>query len=170
MDIQALFSLAAMCCKNGRDELALQVLKQACECPEFSSILNSSLNPAISCQVKVAEGADGDGVDGLNSYVDNIDNIPPDNTKFGTAPISENTINPSLHGNDQVALGQVMAIASAVFSQKQYLEEGETLVLTPQIAAYASVDVEPYDDESLVLRRPPKVSTPLRPGRIRITL
>ncbi|MND92227.1 hypothetical protein D3C80_843790 [compost metagenome] len=177
MDTNALLYLAAMCCKNGRNELALQVLQQACNSDEFSSLLSSSLQPLATCMPQavtqgcVAEGKDGDGADGLNSYVDNIDSVPPTNTVFGTAPISENTISPSLHGNDQVAFGQVVAMASAVFTQKQYLEDGEYLLIDPQISAFASVDVEPYDPESLAIRQEkPKVTTPLQPGRIRIKL
>lgn len=177
MDIQALFSLAALCCKNGRDELAVQVLKQICDCDEFSSILNSSLMPVMTAvpsqecaTVPVAEGGSEGHVDGLDSYVDYVEQTSPTVTKFGTAPNSENSINPSLHGTDSVALRQILSMASAVYAQKQYLEEGETIILDPQLSAYASVDLEPYDDESLVIRQAPKVMQPLIPGRIRITL
>lgn len=177
MDIQALFSLAALCCKNGRDELAVQVLKQICDCDEFSSILNSSLAPALTgvsapecATVPLAESGNEGQVDGLDSYVDYVEQTSPTVTKFGTAPNSENSINPSLHGTDSVALRQIMSMASAVYAQKQYLEEGETIILDPQLSAFASVDLEPYDDESLVIREKPKAMQPLTPGRIRITL
>lgn len=178
MDIQALFSLAALCCKNGRDELAVQVLKQICDCDEFSSILNSSLLPALTCApvqdqcstVPLAEGGNEGQVDGLDSFVDYVEQTSPTVTKFGTAPNSENSINPSLHGTDSVALRQIMSMASAVYAQKQYLEEGEVIILDPQLSAFASVDLEPYDDESLVIRAPAQAMQPLIPGRIRIPL
>jgi hypothetical protein len=177
MDIQALFSLAALCCKNGRDELAIQVLKQICDCDEFSSVLNSSLMPALNgvsapdcATVPIAESGNEGQVDGLDSYVDYVEETSPTVTKFGTAPNSENSINPSLHGTDSTALRQILSIASAVYVQKQYLEEGEVIILDPQLSAFASVDLEPYDDESLVVRGKPQAMQPLIPGRIRITL
>uniref|UniRef100_A0AB39CEJ6 Uncharacterized protein n=1 Tax=Pseudomonas phage HRDY3 TaxID=3236930 RepID=A0AB39CEJ6_9VIRU len=181
MDIQALFSLAAMCCKNGRDELALQVLKQACECPEFSSVLNCSLQPALDAApdfmgavqgapVPCAEGGADGKLDGLDSFVDYVDKPSPDVAKFGTAPNSENSISPSLHGNDGVAFRQIVGVASAIYAQKQYLDDGEHIILDPQLSAIASVDLEPFDDESLVARESPKASEPLIPGRIRIKL
>ena len=179
MDIQALFSLAALCCKNGRDELALQALKQACNCPEFSSVLNSSLTPAfdcapaiqsaVSCQTAPAEGSAEGQVDGLNSFTDYVETTAPTTTKFGTAPNSENSINPSLHGTDSVALQQIVGLASAIYAHKQYLEEGESIILDPKLSAFASVDLEPYDEESLVSRTA-VASKPLIPGRIRIKL
>lgn len=177
MDIQALFSLAALCCKNGRDELAVQVLKQVCASDEFSSILNSSLMPTLTgvatpecATVPIAESGNEGQVDGLDSFVDYVEQTSPTVTKFGTAPNSENSINPSLHGTDSVALRQIMSIASAVYAQKQYLEDGEQIILDPQLSAFASVDLEPYDDESLVIRVKPQAMQPLIPGRIRITL
>lgn len=173
MDIQALFTLAAMCLKNGRKELALQVLEQACNCEEFSNVLNSSLQPAMqSCSPHVgcneASGADGDGMDGFNSYVDHIGVLPPTTAIVGGAPSSENTMNPSLHGNDNAALSQILTIASTVYSQKRYLYDGESIIVDPQMSAMASVELENYDDESLV--RKPEVHVPLQPGRIKITL
>lgn len=175
MDIQALFTLAALCCKNGRNELALQVLEQACNCEEFSSVLNSSLQPAFqSCgpaQVgcNEASGADGDGMDGFNSYVDDVNVMMPNANHGGTSP-SENTWSPSLHGNDSSALGQIVSIASAVHAHKRFLEDGESLIVDPQLLAISSsVDLEPYDDESLV-RKNHEVSVPLQPGRVTIKL
>jgi len=180
MDIQALLSLAAICCKNGRDELAVQVLKQACACPEFSSVLNSSLMPTLSCapgilsadgcQAGTAEGSTEGQVDGLDSFTSYVETTSPTTTKFGTAPNSENSMNPSLHGTDSVALQQIVGLASAVYAQKQYLEDGETIIVDPQLSAFASVDLEPLDEESLVSREPAGASEPLIPGRIRIKL
>ena len=184
MDTQALFSLAAFCCKTGRKELALQVLEQVCNSPDFSSVLNSSLMPAMQCApeffgvsdcataptVPVAEGCAEGKVDGLDSFTDYVEQTGPTTTKFGTAPNSENSISPSLHGTDSVALGQILGLASAVYAQKQYLEDGEIFIVDPQLSAFASADLEPYDDESLVVRETPRASEPLIPGRIRIKL
>jgi len=181
MDIQALLTLAAVCCKNGRDELALQVLKQACECSEFSSVLNSSLQPALlgapefmgveqCATVPCAEGGADGKLDGLDSYVDYVETTSPTTTKFGTAPNSENSINPSLHGTDSVALQQIVGLASAVYVQKQYLDDGEYIILDPQLSAIASAELDSYDEESLVSREQPSASEPLIPGRIRIKL
>jgi len=175
MDIQALFTLAAMCCKNGRNELALQVLEQACNCEEFSEVLNSSLQPALqSCgpaQVgcNEASGADGDGMDGFNSYVDDVNVMMPTANRVGKASPAENTWSPSLHGNDSAALGQIISMASAIHAHKRFLYDGESIIVDPQLSAFASVDLEPYDEESLV-RKTPEAHVPLQPGRVTIKL
>lgn len=179
MDIQALLYMAAMCCKNGRKDLACSILEQACNDASFSDGFNRSVQPvfpasqtltAPACD-NTATGNEG-GLDGLDSFVADKGEIMP--TPQGDMPASENTWNPSLHGDDAVALGQVIAVASAVFGQSMYLYEGEDIIVDPSYAATASDVLELYDDHALV----PSVATAsasekpatLKPGRLTITL
>lgn len=181
MDINALLSLAALCCKQGRKELALAVLEQACNCEEFPSLMANSVNN-IFPQNNVAYGESqprgidaGNGneghLDGLDSYVDEVNKVPQLTRKVGGGvPESENTLNPSLHGTDSVALGQIISIASAAFAQKRYLEDGESLLVDPGYQALASSDeLEMYDEHALSTKNR-KVNPPLKPGRVRIPL
>lgn len=177
MDIQALLALAAICNKNGRKELALAVLDQACNCDEFSTITNS-LQPALNGQligygenqagIDPGNGSEG-RMDGFDSYVDEVNKVAPRTQKVGggVSP-SENSFAPSIHGSDSVALGHIISIASAVYSQKRYLHDGDELIVDPQIQATAA-DLDPYDENELVhVNR--TVNPPLKPGRVRIKM
>lgn len=177
MDIQALLLLAAYCCKNGRENIALDILRQAAQCDEFSNQLNSCIAPVtpvaactnVSGDMIADGGNEGTGIDGLDNFVDYVDNMPNRAARVGGAPASENTFSPSLHGNDTVALGQVLSIASAVFTQKQFLHDGDELIVDPQIGAFASDALDAYDDEALV-RVNVEQTEPRKPGRITIKL
>lgn len=175
MDIQALLLLAAHCCSNGRDAIALEILKQASQCEGFADQLNSCIAPAKTVSLDKPEqmvadgGNEGTGIDGLDNFVDYVDNMPNRSARVGGAPASENTFNPSLHGNDSVALGQVLSIASAVFSQRQFLHDGDELIVDPQLGAFASDALDAYDDEALVRVNVEKTE-PRKPGRITIKL
>jgi len=173
MDISALLYLAAHCCKNGREQIALDILKQAAECDGFNDGFTKCLAPTmpVACNGDmVADGGnEGSGVDGLDNYNSYVDNMPNRAPMVGGAPVSENTLNPSLHGNDGVALAQVLSIASAVFAQNQFLHDGDELIVDPQLGAFASDALDAYDDEALVRVNVEKTET-LKPGRITIKL
>jgi hypothetical protein len=176
MDIQALLLLAAYCCKNGRDTVALDILKQASQCDDFASQLSNCIAPATpgcanpaSGDMVADGGNEGSGIDGLDNFVDYVDNMPNRAARVGGVPASENTFSPSLHGDDTVAFGQVLSIASAVFSQKLYLHDGDELIVDPQLGAFASDALDAYDDEALVRVNVEKTET-LKPGRITIRL
>ena len=176
MDIQALLLLAAHCCKNGREQIALEILKQASQCEDFNDQLNKCISPVTQpvslekTECMVADGGnEGTGIDGLDNFVDYVDNMPNRAARVGGAPASENTFSPSLHGNDSVALGQVLSIASAVFSQRQFLHDGDELIVDPQLGAFASDALDAYDDEALV-RVNVEQTEPRKPGRITIKL
>lgn len=178
MDIQALLLLAAHCCKNGREQIALDILKQAAQCDDFATSLTNCISPVAATPgcaspaagQMVADGGDGEGtIDGLSNYTDYVDNMPNRAARVGGVPASENTFNPSLHGNDSVAFGQVLSIASAVFAQKQFLHDGDELIVDPQLGAFASDALDAYDDEALVRVNVEQTET-LKPGRIKIRL
>lgn len=169
MDIQALFALAAYCCKNGKKELAMQVLEQACACEDFDTTFTKSVQTSYPAAIpQGTAGMDTGGTDGFDSYVDDVAVLPPTNLQVGGAPVSENTLSPSLHGADNMSLGQAIAIASAVSAHKRFLEHGETLCVDPRLLATASAPLDPYDDDLLV-RKQPDV-TQLQPGRIKIKI
>lgn len=186
MDTLALLTLAALCCKNGRNELSLSILQQACKADDFSALLSNCIDvardtgpsapiPDTGCTNNasgdmVADGGnEGSGIDGLDNFVDYVDNMPNRAARVGGVPASENTFSPSLHGDDTVAFGQVLSIASAVFSQKLYLHDGDELIVDPQLGAFASDALDAYDDEALVRVNVEKTET-LKPGRITIRL
>lgn len=173
MDTSALLFLAAHCCKNGRENIALDILRKAAECEDFNDCFTKCLAPALpiaSSGEMVADGGnEGSGVDGLDNYSGYVDDMPNRSAMVGGVPASENTLNPSLHGNDSVAFGQVLSIASAVFAQKQFLHDGDELIVDPQLGAFASDALDAYDDEALVRVNVEKTGT-LKPGRITIKL
>lgn len=173
MDIQALLYLAAHCCASGRDSVALDILRKAAECEGFNEGLTKCIAPAAPCVpagTMVADGGnEGSGIDGLSNYTDYVDNMPNRSAMVGGVSPSENTLNPSLHGNDSVAFGQVLSIASAVFVQNQFLHDGDELIVDPHIGAFASDALDAYDDEALVRVNVEKTET-LKPGRITIKL
>ena len=176
MDIQALLYMAAMCSKNGRKELALNILEQVCGDATFNDGFNRCVQPAFPASqtltapaCNAAMGNEG-GIDGLDSFVSDKGEIMP--STQGDMPGSENTWNPSLHGDDAVALGQVIAVASAVYAQSKYLYEGEDIIVDPQYAATASDVLEPYDDHALVPTTASAKVKPatLKPGRLTIKI
>lgn len=176
MDIQALLYLAAHCCASGRDAIALDILRKAAECDGFNDGLTKCIAPATpGCanpaagQIVADGGNEGSGIDGLSNYTDYVDNMPNRSAMVGGVSPSENTLNPSLHGNDSVAFGQVLSIASAVFVQNQFLHDGDELIVDPHIGAFASDALDAYDDEALVRVNVEKTET-LKPGRITIKL
>lgn len=186
MDIQALLMLAAMCNKQGRKELALSILDQVCGDAGFGDCFNSAVQPVANavpnlavpvtaqiatpaCDSSIPTVGNEGGLDGLDSFVADKGEIMP--VPQGDMPSSENTWNPSLHGDDSVALGQVIAVASAIYAQQKYLYEGETIEVDPHLMATASDALEPYDDHALV----PTVArsenpASLKPGRLTIKI
>lgn len=182
MDIKALLALAALSAQKGRTELACEILKQACACPEFNEFYTSSVQqpmatvaPVEACnEMPASSGNEGTGIDGLDNFVDHVGTLPPKAPIMGGISPSENSFNPSLHGDDGVALGQVIAVASAIYSQNRFVHDGDELVVDPQLGAFASsldIDLSAYDEDALV-SRVQKTKTPvtLAPGRITIKL
>ena len=157
MDAKTLICFAMMAMKQGREKLACDILKHASDCENASEF--------------VSYGQDGQGIDGLNSYVDEVSRrSSPAMIQGGVSP-SDNTLAPSLHGNgdggnspvaefkatanDHEALAYAVAVASSVVMQNRFIEDGDILLFdAPYIQAEASATYE----------------KPLQPGRVRISL
>ena len=155
MDAKTLICFAMMAAKQGRQQLACDILKHACECENASEF--------------VSFGQDGQGIDGLNSYVDEVSRRSSPAMIGGGVSPSDNTIAPSLHGNgannsemrfnayasDDEALSYAVAVASSAVMQSRFIDDGDILLFeSPLNIAEASATYE----------------KPLQPGRISITI
>src|SRR5690606_16486053 len=166
MDVKTFMACAALAIKENRDELALEILRSARKCQDFEDCVYGMLQQRSSGEV-ASVGCDGMGIDGFNSYVtDKHPTSTPGLNSHVGVPASENTIAPSLHGNDQVAFAKVVAVASAVSQQRTYLTEGDEIILDPHIEAVAADVYDDLDDNELVA----VASSQVKPGRIRIQL
>lgn len=184
MDLKALLALSALCCKRGNTDLAVQILKEAAQCPDFDDFYTSCVQnqlpvaaiPAPACNEPVAvaedvtpEGGTLDGLDNLNNHVDPI---PPYSPQMPGGNPSDNTLNPSLHGDGGMSFGSVIAIACAIHAQKQFVHDGDEFDVDPQLLATASSEIEHYDEDALVskVRNALSANSTLKPGRIKIAM
>lgn len=155
MDAKTLMCFAIMAMKQGREKLACDILKHTAECDlsEFMSV-----------------GQDGQGIDGLNSYVDEVWRMPTRAEQGSSVPPSENTLAPSLHGNSQgpnlmaissnmpmddiEALDVAVAAASSAFMQSKFVDDGDILLFGPYVSEASAS----------------KYTKPLLPGPCKITI
>ncbi|MNV84516.1 hypothetical protein D3C71_1783940 [compost metagenome] len=111
-------------------------------------------------------------LEGFESYVSELVRRPMGSALVGGAPVSENTIAPSLHGaGPNLSLEKAVAIAASVYTHNTRLDDGDYLEFNPSAEALAYADgSDAIDDDELVSVASDRVEAPAKFGRITIQL
>lgn len=138
MNIATLLAMAALHQRNGQSDVACQLMTQA-----------STL-------------------EGFDSYVAEVIRCPMNSALVGGVPRSENTLAPSLHGQDSLNLA--VAIASNIYAHNSRLDEDEVLEFSPstEALAYASGNDSDFIDDNELVSTSNNVESVSSFGRIEI--
>lgn len=141
MDAKTLLALSLLWVRAGNTDKALEYLREASNCPDSREFCEKHFLNAMSV-------ANESGQQSLDQYVDNIDKFGPSLSPRTGTNVSDNTLCPSNHGANDV-FTNILSVATASYGQKRYLNEGDEIILLPDVALASTDNLLPYDAKSI---------------------